>query len=136
LESNERFDTSLIAPCGMNCGICLAYLRKTNVCNGCRGDNGLKRPHCTTCRIKHCEILENTESGFCYECKKYPCTRLKQLDKRYRTKYHMSMIENLNDIKIIGLELFVQNEKVRWYCPDCGGMICVHTGYCLKCFKS
>ncbi len=29
-------DVSLIAPCGMNCGICLAYLRTKNVCPGCR----------------------------------------------------------------------------------------------------
>ena len=25
----------------------------------------------------------------------FPCWRLKQLDRRYRTKYHMSMLENL-----------------------------------------
>jgi len=43
------------------------------------------------------------------------------------------MIENLHDIENIGLELFVLNEKTRWYCPTCGGMICVHKGYCLRC---
>jgi len=133
LESNEPFDTSLIAPCGMNCAICVAHLRIKNRCNGCRGNNDPHMPHLTTCKIRNCENLKKIETGFCYACEAYPCIRLKHLDKRYRTKYHMSMIENLHDIENIGLELFVLNEKTRWYCPTCGGMICVHKGYCLRC---
>ena len=33
---------------------------------------------------------------YCYECAEFPCRSLKHLDKRYRTNYRMSMIENLN----------------------------------------
>ena len=29
----------------------------------------------------------------------FPCRRLKELDKRYHTRYHMSIIDNLNYIK-------------------------------------
>jgi uncharacterized OB-fold protein len=43
------------------------------------------------------------------------------------------MIENLESIKQIGLNAFVENEKARWLCPKCGGIICVHRGYCLHC---
>ena len=32
----ETFDPDLIAPCGMNCNICMAYLREKNKCPGCR----------------------------------------------------------------------------------------------------
>ena len=70
---------------------------------------------------------------FCYDCKKYPCTRLKQLDKRYRIKYQMSMLENLENIRKVGLGQFIKMEKVRWMCPDCGVTICVHKGRCLSC---
>ena len=42
----------------------------------------------------------------------------------------MSMIENLEYIKKIGLDEFVANEKIRWKCLECGGTICVHKGYC------
>ena len=28
--------SELIAPCGMNCGICYGYLREKNKCPGCR----------------------------------------------------------------------------------------------------
>lgn len=34
---------SLIAPCGMNCSICMAYLREKNKCPGCRG-NDIDKP--------------------------------------------------------------------------------------------
>ena len=126
-------DNSLIASCGMNCGICMAYLRDKNICYGCRIDFGYKAKSCSGCIIKNCELLAKTQSNFCFNCSKYPCTRLKQLDKRYRTKYKMSMIENLERIKNVGLTLFIESEIETWRCSNCGGVICVHKGYCLKC---
>jgi len=123
----------LIAPCGMNCGICLAYLRDKNVCSSCWSNTGYKSSSCKNCSIKNCELLNKTDSKFCYECLKFPCAHLKQLDKRYRLKYKMSMIENLLYIKESGLESFVQKESARWKCGTCGGTICVHRGFCLKC---
>ena len=87
---------SLIALCGMNCSICMAYLREKNKC---------------------------------------PCDNLKHLDKRYRTKYNTSMIENLENIKQLGIRKFIKNENAKWSCSDCGGTICVHKGYCYSCGK-
>ena len=80
-----------------------------------------------------CELLGQGLIRFCFECADYPCKRLKSLDKRYRTKYHMSMIENLNFIQENGLAAFLAKEKGKWSCPDCGGMICCHNGLCLSC---
>ncbi len=126
-------ETSLIAPCGMNCGICLAQLRPDNRCPGCHGDDANKSKSCIRCIIRNCETIKSNDSGFCYECPRFPCRRLKELDKRYRTKYAMSMLENLEAIRTLGLLGFVGKEKERWRCPDCGGTICVHRGYCLEC---
>jgi len=123
----------LIAPCGMNCGICMAYLREKRRCPGCRGDDTNKSASCIKCIIKNCEVIKTNKSGFCFECEEYPCKRLRQLDKRYRTKYIMSMIDNLECIKGIGLIAFVDKEKERWRCSKCGGTICVHRGYCFSC---
>jgi hypothetical protein len=128
-------NAQLIAPCGMNCGICLAYLRDKNTCGGCWADEAEKRASCTKCSIRNCEALEKTQSKFCYECPIFPCKRLKQLDKRYRLRYAMSMTENLETIKREGLERFVLAEAERWKCQACGGTICVHRGVCLKCEK-
>ena len=71
--------------------------------------------------------------SFCGDCDSFPCKRLKQLDKRYRTKYGMSMIENLEMIHEIGIVEFVTRETKRWTCPECGELICVHKPNCLVC---
>jgi hypothetical protein len=126
-------ELELMAPCGMNCGICLGYLRDKNRCPGCHGDDAKKSPSCLRCIISHCEMLKTSESGFCFECPKYPCRRLKDLDKRYRTKYAMSMIENLGFIREHGLNAFVEKEHERWRCRKCGGVICVHRHFCFSC---
>jgi hypothetical protein len=126
-------NNSLIAPCGMNCGICLGYLREKNHCNGCREWSRNKSEYCNKCIIINCELLSKTDSKFCYDCEKYPCRRLKQLDLRYRTKYNMSMIENLEFIRESGLERFMHKEKERWTCPSCGSTLCVHRDFCLNC---
>lgn len=126
-------EAGLIAPCGMNCGICHRYLRAKDTCPGCREDDRYKMVSCAHCVIKNCEFLKFGKSGFCYGCAKYPCRRLKSLDKRYRTKYRMSLIDNLGSIRAIGLAAFAENEAERWRCKKCGGTICVHKGYCLRC---
>lgn len=123
----------LIAPCGMNCGLCSGYLRGKKNCLGCNGVNEGKPNYCVVCRIKSCEQLSGDEQSFCGDCETFPCKRLKQLDKRYRTKYGMSMIENLGSIREIGLDVFVASEQKRWTCPECGGLICVHKVTCLAC---
>lgn len=112
---------TLIAPCGMNCGICMAYLREKNICKGCWSINGHKSNSVINCSIKNCVSLQKTDTKFCYECTKLPCARMKQLDKRYRLKYKVSMIENLHFIQESGLENFVQKESIRWKCDTCGG---------------
>ena len=132
MESLNSF--SLIAPCGMNCGICMAYLREKNKCPGCRDDNGNLPEYCRKCIIRNCERLKENNWKFCSnKCEKFPCLKLKNLDKRYRTKYNMSEIENLEYIKKNGIRKFVRNEKMKWSCSECGGTICVHKGYCYSC---
>ncbi len=98
--------SSLIAPCGMNCGICMAYLREKNKCPGCRGTDINKPITRIKCKIKTCEVFQEAKSKFCFQCESFPCDNLKRLDKRYRTKYNMSMIENLENIKNSGIRKF------------------------------
>jgi len=80
-----------------------------------------------------CELLAKGSVRFCFECEIFPCKRLEALDKRYRTKYHMSMIENLNYIKEFGIEEFLKKEHDKWHCKVCGATICCHNGLCLNC---
>lgn len=131
---NRDFTNNSIAPCGMNCGTCIAYLRVVKPCPGCRfKNNGTKPKHCDSCIIKNCEYLAQTESGFCFDCPKFPCTRMKNLDKRYRQNYGISLIENLNKIKELGLSAFIEAEQNHWKCKTCGSVLCVHRNLCLGC---
>ena len=132
-SSPTGFDPVLIAPCGMNCGTCLGYLREKNKCTGCRLKSASKTPSRVNCTILNCSHLAETASKFCYECLKYPCKRMLQLDKRYRTKYKTSLMENLGRIRDLGLEAFAESEHEKWLCPRCGGTICIHAGCCMKC---
>lgn len=129
----DNMRTELIAPCGMNCRLCRAYQREKKQCKGCNGDNATKPAYCLKCVIKNCSTIENNTTGLCYECNKFPCRRLKQLDTRYRTKYQMSMIEKLEHIKQYVMDTFLQNEEIRWTCKECGNIVCVHHSICLVC---
>ena len=122
-----------IAPCGMNCTLCLAYQRTKNTCSGCNGPDEIKIGHVTDCIIKNCVELALTNKDFCYSCTKFPCKRMKQLDKRYTTRYRVSLVQNLQTIQKVGLSRFNEMETEKWTCPSCGSLFCVHRDKCLKC---
>jgi hypothetical protein len=135
MNTKVSMKRSLLAPCGINCRVCIAYLREKNTCPGCRINTINKPVTRNRCRIKNCNELHKNNLKFCFECRTFPCERMKHMDKRYRTKYHMSTIENLENMKKIGVSEFIKNEKIRWTCSQCGGIICVHRGYCYTCGK-
>ena len=132
----ESLTPDLIAPCGMDCGLCSGHLRAKNRCPGCNGDDAAKPAYCVTCKIKTCDIIAGGGSSFCFDCTRLPCARLRQLDKRYRTKYGMSMMENLLRIQEVGLDAFVAGEKLKWACPECGSLLCVHLPQCGVCGRA
>jgi len=132
-EAITTIPVDSIAPCGMNCRLCMAHQRKKNHCPGCRFDDRQKSKYCTECIIKNCEFFTKGKAKYCFDCIKYPCKRLKQLDKRYRGKYHMSMQDNLDMIRDKGVRAFIRNEKGKWTCPSCGSLLSVHRPKCLSC---
>jgi hypothetical protein len=133
-----RFTSELISPCGMNCGICRAYLAckyevprqrgKVSWCEGCL-------PRDKNCYIKRsCKRLSKHEIQSCSECETMPCDKLAHLDKRYRERYGMSMVENLKTLKEKGAEEFLKDQAEKYCCPNCGtGVLCVHDKKCFSC---
>ncbi len=127
----------LIAPCGINCRLCRAYVRDKKACPGCRGDDASKSKSCVTCQIKNCEKLVIGEIEYCFDCDEFPCARLTHLDNRYRTKYGTSPIDNLIGIEKIGIRNFVKNENKKWTlsCSAARCYVCInrnafHVGMC------
>jgi len=122
----------LIAPCGMNCRLCYGYIRTRNQCPGCCAPDDNKPKSCTNCKIVVCEKRAQNNWQTCAFCDT-PCHRLKELDKRYRSKYHMSMIENLTVIHDHGMSFFLQEQEEKYRCPLCGETLCVHRDECPSC---
>ena len=136
MHSAER--ALLIAPCGMDCAICSAYLADLHAVPQKRGAIS----YCAGCRIRnkrcaylrgHCARLQRNEVRFYFECPDYPCQRLGHLDSRYRKKFRMSFIENLEVIRSSGVDQFIGQHQSRFGCQDCGGLRSVHKGKCFVC---
>jgi hypothetical protein len=127
--------SELIAPCGMNCALCIGYFgynmngKKRSVsCIGCRPRN----KNCAFVK-KKCELLSNDKVEFYFVCSDFPCEQLQKLDRRYTKKYNIIMIANLIFIRKHGMEDFLKQQKVKYSCPECGETICVHNGVCYNC---
>lgn len=137
LIKTTTIPVDLIAPCGMNCRLCWGFIRERNRCPGCRRDDGhesRKSKYRNTCRIRNCERIVEGRIKYCSRrCDAFPCKRLKGLDKRYRNRYGMSMVENLKMIDESGIRQFIRKEKEKWICPGCGQLLCVHKPACLSC---
>ncbi|HLN20939.1 MAG TPA: DUF3795 domain-containing protein [Bacteroidales bacterium] len=133
-KTSVVFDRSMIAPCGLNCGSCIGFMRPVNTCPGCRNVSA-KSDYCRSCIIKNCDKIAQSESGYCYECSKFPCKRMKQLDKRYLTRYRTSLVDNLMLVKYHGMDLFLRFETNRRKCPECGATLSIHRDHCLACSR-
>lgn len=128
----------LVAPCGMNCNVCAAYLAHSHDVRA----KGLRMMYCIGCRPrdkpcaflkKRCSTLRNGEVEYCYECPTFPCDRLSAIDRRYRTQFRMSEVENLHRIRDWGIGPFLKAEEAKWRCPGCGGVVSCHNGLCFDC---
>lgn len=123
----------LIAPCGINCGVCKAHIRAKKPCPGCRAEDSSKPKTRVICKIKTCETLQAQGFAYCFECSEFPCEPAMHLDKRYRTKYGTSPIDNLLSIKLDGMARFLEGEESKWTCPECRSTLCMHEPACRAC---
>lgn len=134
MKMPEDISASMLAPCGMNCFVCYKHLKNKKPCRGCWGEEAAKPEHCRKCDIKDCAIEQGC--SFCFECPTFPCAIIKRLDKSYRQRYQVSLIENALQIKTAEVQQFLSEEKNKWTCGECGGVIGLHDGLYSECGKS
>jgi hypothetical protein len=132
------FTSDLIAPCGMNCGICKNYLAYSRGIPTKKGQVS----HCSGCLVRNkncafikqnCEKLRKRQIRFCHQCADMPCKRLSHLDEHYRQRYGMSMVENQKRIQEKGIEEFLKRQAEKYRCRNCGDVVSVHDGKCYAC---
>jgi len=136
--SNPKIAPELIAPCGMNCGICKAYLAYSRNVPYKKGEVS----HCTGCRARNkncafikrnCEKIRKNQIASCHQCADMPCSNLAKIDAHYSARYGMSMVENLKTIRDKGMDAFLKSQAEKHRCPRCGDVVSVHDGKCYAC---
>ena len=133
------FKANMIAPCGLDCNLCNESLKRENPCPGCNGSNEYKPEFCSIrCKIINCEFRGSLQGDYCDKCPQYPCEHLHEREYRYMNQYPLSEspMNNLKMIREKGMDYFLEKQKEYWTCPECGGIISVHTGLCSNCSKN
>ncbi len=103
---------STIGCCGIDCGLCPRFHTKgDSICPGCGGPN-FKEKH-PSCGCLTCCLVKN---GFevCADCNDYPCKRIDSEKSGYDSFVtHKKMLVNLDYIKNNGIDLFIDQQKIR-----------------------
>jgi hypothetical protein len=131
MKMPAKIPAALLAPCGIDCAACYARLRKKKACPGCLLPDEGKPGYCRACRIKSCAAGRGLTR--CYGCGDFPCSMVKRIDKRYLTGYGVGLIENGLAARSLGMRKFMDAERGRWACPECGGIVSQHGRVCSEC---
>jgi len=114
---------SLVAPCGIHCGICELYLAGDNPqikaylisrgigedkipCTGCRANRGHCPIHPGACATYECAGRKGI--SFCHECPDYPCNRVQPAADRADILPHNLKPYNLACIEHQGIDRFLE----------------------------
>lgn len=133
---SKVMNSEAIAPCGFNCALCHAYQKKENergYCSGCNATDDKRQKHCVNCVMKKCSELTENGYKYCFECRNFPCRKLKLFNEKYVKRNNVSMIERLMFIRDNGINAFLLFELESWKCENCGSLICMDKKCCMNC---
>ena len=149
-------DTNLVAVCGLYCGACSIYRATQDEnepvlkdfaegltartgkqfsiddvrCDGCLCQGRLDL-WCRNCQMRSCKQLQSGKVR-CSDCEEFPCSRLTNF-KNDGMKHHIEIIDNLENIRKIGIEAWAAQEEKRWTCPKCKKVLSWYDPCCPNC---
>lgn len=127
----KRPTADMMAPCGVMCYACSAFLDEKRPCPGCRAPaQKQKRKSCQNCAKKRCAAEKGL--AWCFACSAFPCGRIKSLSKRYVRNYGIDLVQNGLCAKQ-DMDAFLETQQVRFACRECGGTIDQHHRRCSRC---
>lgn len=127
----EQIDPSLLAPCGLNCGVCSRFQNRKNPCPGCRARLNEPDVYRRKCVMRACTAVKGIDH--CGQCGSAPCKRLKAFEKRYSEGYGISPLSDARFAANAGTTALLERHRQTYTCPDCGGVIDLHYGRCSGC---
>lgn len=127
----EKINSELFAPCGVNCLICEDYLKTNNPCPGCLISDRGKKKSSLKCKIKNC--FDNKSFKYCGRCSEFPCKLIKKHDKNSIKRHNYSTFESAKRIQYMGIGKIIEEDKEKWTCPECSGIISYQSKKCSEC---
>jgi hypothetical protein len=157
-DAAAQKNESLVAPCGLYCGACPMYLatqskdeKKINglvkqfsagpvklkkediLCDGCIGNDRVAS-FCRECAMRKCASGKEGVTR-CSDCKDEPCDKVTKFNND-GMPHHGEVLENLNQLKKMGIAKWAKHEKERWSCPKCGLQMAWYDSKCSECGAS
>ena len=151
-EIDTAKNENLVTPCGLYCGACPAYLatKENNEqrlapgsgfgpkqlspasmqCDGCLG-GGRVLSHVPKCAIRECAATKS-KTRRCSECAEFPCDRITGFNNDGMV-HHAEVLDNLHQIRSMGISEWTKREAERWSCPKCQTRLAWYEAECLKC---
>lgn len=127
--------------CGLYCGACLCNIVKdegTIVEVAARLNRSVEQLICTDCKTaKHqdCSFVlccTAKQLNNCSECPEMPCEEITRFAND-GIKHHALIIGNLQSIREIGLEAWIEKQKQQYTCQTCGARLSWQATSCDKC---
>jgi hypothetical protein len=113
---------------------CLRGIPKEDFsCGGCKSDNIYAG--CKACDLRRCAREKGIEH--CTDCADYPCKsyRTWQTITKFLPHLH-GVAASLKNIKVDGVNNWLNEQKKRWACPDCGTSFSWYAAACYNCGRS
>ncbi|MEE9912998.1 MAG: DUF3795 domain-containing protein [Deltaproteobacteria bacterium] len=110
---------------------CLGSVPKADLaCCGCK--SGTVYAGCSTCSLRRCAREKNV--AHCIDCADYPCKDYStwQTVAKFLPHTHEAPA-SLAAIKRYGVDHWLDAQKKRWSCPDCGAPFSWYVPACYKC---
>lgn len=126
--------------CGLYCGACIGLIlhekeagdqsvqhldkdEEDTPCGGCR------LPEMAKCEIIECNLAHGTEC--CAFCNEYPCAMIISFKDEW--EHHHDVLDNLDRIKEVGVEKWLEEQRKFWQCGKCGSRTKWYQKICTVC---
>lgn len=105
--------------CGLFCGACPSF---PDECHGCFSD--FVRDTCKNCATHgFLECAKKHNATRCYECKEFPCDKLKEFSKKPVINgicNHANVIPDSQRMKKVGVSKWIEEKITEHKCTKCG----------------
>ena len=99
-------------------------------CDCCLGGGRLPA-HAPKCAIRECAASKSATRR-CADCAEFPCSRITDFSGD-GVLHHGELLENLRQLRAMGIKDWSKYEYERWSCPKCQARFSWYDAECLEC---